>query len=425
MEEIDLIGICNVIKKRSRIIVLTIIISIITSVFISYFVLETEYRSYTTLMINDVKSDQYNGGLMSIVTDEKLITTLKEIMKSSLIIDEVIRNLELDQSFLDINKQANVSIVENTGIIRISVNNKEPNISRDIANEFALTFIEYVDNNFQTLQAKVINKAQVPVKPSKPNLNLNMAIGGLLGIITGIFLVYFLEYTNNTIKASKDIEEKIQLPLIGQIPKFNIKINQNITSNIDESYKILRTNILSLTKNNIHSVLITSSELSEGKSNIISNIAIAMALNNKKVLLIDSNLRKPCIHKLFDITKREGLTDKLRNDSKSYDKFVQLTGIKNLHIMTSGHICMNSSEILGSDEMKYLLEEVKNNYDIVLLDSPPLESIADASVLSTITDATILICAFEETKIDELKHSKETLDKLDTNILGVILNKIE
>lgn len=424
MEELDFREIFNIIKKKSWIIALSLIIMIVISILVSSFVLETEYKAFTTLIINDVKSDQYSEDFIGIVTNEKLIRTLKEIVKSSVIINEVIDNLELNQRFLEINKQVKASIVEDTGIIKIEVNNNNPKNASDIANEIADVFIEYVDNNSETLRVRVINKAQIPIKPTKPNLKLNIAIGGLLGIIIGIILVSFFEYIDDSLKTKKDIEEKIQLPVIGQIPLSIKNTNRKSKASISESYKMLRTNILALTKNDIRTILITSSGDQEGKSTIISNIAISMAQNNQKVLLIDSNLREPYIHQMFDISKYKGLTNELSDYNPSNINFVYPTKIKNLYVMPSGNVSTNSSEILGSNEMKDLLEEASNKYDLVLLDSPSLETVADGAVLSTMTDGTILICESGKTKFDKLKNSKEMLDKLDVSIIGVVLNKV-
>ncbi|NBI07995.1 polysaccharide biosynthesis tyrosine autokinase [Senegalia massiliensis] len=425
MEELDLKDVYNIMRKRSWIIALSIIIMLIISLVLSLFVLETEYRSSTTLIINDGKSYEYNGDFISIITDERIIKTLKEIAKSSLIINQVIDDLSLDEEFLDINENMKVDIVENTGIIKIEVDYKEANTSRDIANRIASKFIEYVDKHSKTLGIKVINKAETPLKPIKPNIKLNLVIGGILGSSIGVLVILSLEYIDNTFKSAKDIEEKTDLPVIGKISKITEKTDENIF-NIDDSYKMLRININSLTQNNIYSILITSSEPLEGKSTIVSNLGVAMAQNNQNVLIIDCNLKKPCIHNVFDVTNDGGLTNLLENYDISYKELIKSTYVKNLDILTAGYLSIdpsNSSEFLDSIGMKYLLEEVQSNYDIALIDSPSLLSTADAAVLSTITDSTILICESNKTKINKLLESKQILEKLNINILGVVLNK--
>lgn len=425
MEELDLKDLYNIIKKRSWIIALTIVIMLITSLLLNLFVLETKYRSSTTLIINDGKNYEYNGDFISIITDERIIKTLKEIAKSSIIINPVINDLSLDEEFLDINENMKVDIVENTGIIKIEVDYKEANISRDITNRIASEFIKYVDNNSETLGIKVINKAETPLKPIKPNTKLNVIIGGILGIIMGVLVILVLEYIDNTFKSAKEIEEKTQLPVIGKIPK-SIKNTDDNILNIDDSYKMLRININSLIQNDIYSILITSSESLEGKSTIVSNLGIAMAQNNQNVLIIDCNLKNPSIHNVFDIINDVGLTNLLHNYDISYKEFIKSTNIENLDILTTGYLSINSSnssELLDSNGMKYLLEEAEKDYDIVLIDSPSLLSTADAAVLSTITDSTILICESNKTKINKLLESKEILEKLNINILGVVLNK--
>lgn len=420
MEEIDLREFWSIIKKKEWIIALTIILLIAASAFISFFVLETEYYTFTTLIIND----KYNEDFTDIVTNDRLIKTLREIANSRLIINKSMYNLGLDPTLLDVSKKINISVIENTGIIKIEVYDKEPKLASEMANEIANVFIEYVKNNYQTLQVKVINKAEVPIVPRKPNIKLNLAIGGLLGFLMGILLAFFLEYFEDTIKTSNDLQKKIGLSVIGKIPKFVNNTDESATFRIDEAYKMLRTNIISMIKNNIQSVLVTSSVPTEGKSTVIANLAIAMAQNNQKVLIIDCNLREPCIHNFFDIPNKIGLTNKLIDNSISTDNLIQSSKIDNLDLMTSGRIPLSPSEILGSNEMKVLLEEVKGYYDLVLIDSAAVLIAADSAVLSTITDCTILVCASGETKIDKMKDTKEILDKLSTNILGVVLNKV-
>ncbi|MBS4538817.1 polysaccharide biosynthesis tyrosine autokinase [Clostridium sp. D2Q-11] len=423
MEEINLRDIVNILKKRFWIIALTVSVLVVFSILLSIFILKTEYKSTTTLIINEVKNYKDNEDFIGIVTNEQLIRTLKEIMKSSLIIGKVRDNLNLEDSLIKIDNQTVVSIIQNTGVMKIEVKNKDPIISRDIANEIAEVFIEYVHNNSETLRVKIINEAQIPKTPNTPNLKLNIAIGILVGLIIGVLLIYCLEYFDDTLKKSKDIEQKVQLPVIGKIPKLPPGNSENIDTSVDESFRLLRTYILTLTKNGIRSILVTSADPLEGKSTIVSNIAISMAQNGQKVLLIDCNMRKPSIHKLFNISKYKGLSNELKDYTSSYIKFTQSTKVENLYIMSGGSICLNPSEALGSDFMKRLLIEAENDYDIVLLDSPPIGVVADAAVLATITDGTILVCAYKETKIDNLKDCKIILDKLNTNILGVILNK--
>jgi capsular exopolysaccharide synthesis family protein len=169
-------------------------------------------------------------------------------------------------------------------------------------------------------------------------------------------------------------------------------------------------------------VIITSSIATEGKTTIAINLAHSISQIDKKVILIDSDLRRPTIHKVLDLPNSSGLTTILA-ENLDYTEFVQSINEGKLDILTSGPIPPNPSELLGSKRMQLLLERIKDDYDMVILDSPPAGIVTDAVVLSTIVDGTILICAAGITGIDAIKATKAALDKVNANIIGVIINK--
>lgn len=206
--------------------------------------------------------------------------------------------------------------------------------------------------------------------------------------------------------------------------KKNIISNINPKSPSAEAYRILRTNIqFTNIDKTIRSIVITSPGPGEGKTTIIVNLAAAMAQNNKKILLIDGDLRKPCVHTFFGLDNVKGITNILSEDIE-HTKIIQYTYIENLHILASGPIPPNPSELLGSQKIKFLLNEIKNEYDMVLFDSPPVCLVTDAAVLSTIVDGVILVCASGQTTIKNAKSAKVLLNNVNANILGVVLNKM-
>ena len=205
--------------------------------------------------------------------------------------------------------------------------------------------------------------------------------------------------------------------------KKNVIANINPKSRSAEAYRILRTNIqFTNIDKTIKSIVITSPGPGEGKSTIIANLAAAIASNSKKVLLIDTDLRKPNIHTFFGLDNSKGVTNVLSEDIE-YIKIIQHTDIENLDILVSGPIPPNPSELLGSNKIKLLLNELKNEYDMVLFDSPPVCLVTDAAVLSTIADGVILVCAAGQTTIENAKSAKALLGKVNANILGTVLNK--
>ena len=188
-----------------------------------------------------------------------------------------------------------------------------------------------------------------------------------------------------------------------------------------ESYRILRTNIMySSFDKKIKRILVTSSEPGEGKSTTSGNLALAFAQDEKKVILIDCDLRKPSLHKKFRISNNRGLSDVIIDRDK-LNKCIQKR-TEYLDILTAGKIPPNPSEMLGSQAMSSLLDELSNFYDVIILDSPPVLAVTDAQILSTKVDGTVLVVRAEKTKKDTVLAAKGVLDKVNANILGTVLN---
>lgn len=195
-------------------------------------------------------------------------------------------------------------------------------------------------------------------------------------------------------------------------------------SPISEAYRTLRTNIqFSSLDKEIKTISITSPGPEEGKSTTICNLAITMAQANKNILLIDADLRKPKIHKHFELNNTNGLTTALVLN-KPLGDVIRKTTVSGLDILTAGPTPPNPSEILGSNSMKELIEEVREKYDRVLVDSPPIGLVTDPAILSAIVDGTIMVVNFGKTHIDAAQRAKQLLDNVNANILGVVLNKV-
>lgn len=200
---------------------------------------------------------------------------------------------------------------------------------------------------------------------------------------------------------------------------------RNPKSPISEAFRTLRTNIqFSSIDKPIRSIVITSSGPGEGKSTVSINIAAAIAQAEKKVLLIDCDLRKPTLHKTFNMSSLKGLTNILVENIDYKDVVFTDQEIEGLDIIASGPVPPNPAELLGSNRMKSFIEMMKDIYDMVILDTPPVGLVTDSALLSTIVDGTILVCSVGEADINGTKRAKDLLDKVKANILGVVLNKI-
>lgn len=194
---------------------------------------------------------------------------------------------------------------------------------------------------------------------------------------------------------------------------------------IAEAFRVVRTNLqFSSIDKPLKIICVTSSEPTEGKSTVISNLAISFASTGKSTILIDADMRKPKQHKIFLLENYKGLSNLLADDLP-VEQVVNEMSIQNLHILTSGPQPPNPAEIVGSARMKKFMQEVTQKYDIVLVDTPPVNFVADASIISSYTDGIILVVDAGITKREAVIVAKQQLQKVNAKILGVVLNKVK
>lgn len=196
-------------------------------------------------------------------------------------------------------------------------------------------------------------------------------------------------------------------------------------SPISEAYRVLRTNIqYSSIDNPLKTIVITSSRSDEGKSTTAANLAITFAQSGNKVLILDADLRRPKVHRTFGLDNIFGLTNILVEGDNNVT-YIKKGPVEGLDIITCGAIPPNPSELLGSNQMKQLVSRLREDYDVVILDAPPVCDVTDAALLSTIVDGTILVVSSGKVERDSLKIAKELLLKVNANIIGVVLNKLD
>ncbi|MGI6486217.1 MAG: CpsD/CapB family tyrosine-protein kinase [Tepidanaerobacteraceae bacterium] len=205
----------------------------------------------------------------------------------------------------------------------------------------------------------------------------------------------------------------------------NLMVADDPKSAVSEAFRVLRTNLqFSSVDKQLKIISVTSSYPGEGKTTICSNLAVSVASTGKKVLLIDADLRKPRIQKVFLLENFKGLSNLLAEKLK-LQSVVNNLDIENMHVITSGPVPPNPAEMLGSDRMKDFLNEASSAYDVILLDAPPVNTVADVSILSSYVDGVILVVEVGTTPREAVMIAKQQLEKVNANIIGVVLNKVE
>lgn len=217
---------------------------------------------------------------------------------------------------------------------------------------------------------------------------------------------------------------KSKLEKTGENNNMGFVIERRPKSVVSEAYRTLRTNIqYSSFDKKIQTIVVTSAEPSEGKSTVSGNLALAFAQNENKVIIIDCDLRKPSVHKKFKVSNLSGISEVLIGKIQLDDAIQSYN--KNLDVLTSGKIPPNPSEMLSSAAMAILIEELKERYDVIILDSAPIGAVTDAQILSTKVDGTILVVRAERTKREVVLEAKNSLEKVGANILGCVLHAVE
>lgn len=200
-------------------------------------------------------------------------------------------------------------------------------------------------------------------------------------------------------------------------------VSMNPKSPLSEVYRILRTKIhFSAKDQELKTIMITSTQTGEGKTTTISNLAVTYAQEGKKVLLVDADMRKPSLHRIFSVPGHVGLSTLLTGDTSIEDS-IQETGVSNLFLLPSGPVPTNPAELMDSVMMRELLEQFKLDYDVILLDTPSVLSVSDSVIVSALCDGVVMIVASGKVRKEHLRKAKEQLDHVSARMLGIVINK--
>lgn len=262
--------------------------------------------------------------------------------------------------------------------------------------------------------------------PVSPNVTLNLVLGAVVGLIFGVGIAFFLEYLDTSVKSLEDVERYLQVPVLAVIPKdVGILHKQSGMSPDAEAYRILRTNIEFNRKNpEDNAITVVSGGAGEGKSTTLVNLAYICAQGGYTTLMIDADLRRPRLHTFFDINNSVGLTNYLTTELMLEDVILQ-TPVDNLYFMPSGILPADAAGILNSRRMSELIQDVKQRFDLVLVDSPPILGVSDASVLASEVDLTMLVVQHRKLPRNMLLRVKQAVENVGGHVIGVVLNNVD
>ena len=432
-ENIEFKRMLDILNNKKRIIALILILFIALGYLYSYYYVVPEYKSTSTLLL--IPNDDETVTSSDLTLNSGLISTYGNIAKNSKVLKQVINNLNLNIQEGQLLSKIEINIIKDTHIMEISVSDTDPQMATNITKELSNVFLNEIKQIYNLNNIGIVDEAQLPDTPYNINHIKDMFMFVCMGIVVSFAYIVIIYLFDNTIKKEEDIEEYIKIKSLGSVPINNDKseiINrENTKTYITESINTIRTNILYMNSTkNAKTILITSCMPREGKSWISTNIAVSFAETNKKVLLVDADMRKGRINKIFKVDNRAGLSNYLFNMNSDVEKDVYLakeyikeTKIPNLHILTNGTIPPNPSELLASSNMKELLAILKSIYDIIIIDAPPCKLVSDSIVLSTIVDSSVIVTNSGNTKISDLKEIKKSINIVGGKIIGAIVNK--
>ncbi|MGH7440652.1 MAG: polysaccharide biosynthesis tyrosine autokinase, partial [Polyangiaceae bacterium] len=300
-------------------------------------------------------------------------------------------------------------------------------------------------------EMRLVDGAVEPRAPIRPNVPLNLAIGGLLGLMLGVGLVFAVEQLDNTLKTPLDLEQKLGITFLGLLPEIDdnadpdgrpkrkrhrkktaakggfaeLIVHNKPRSGIAEAARSIRTNLLFMNPDKPYSKLLVSSAApSEGKTTIACSIAIAMAQGGQQVCIVDCDLRRPRLHRIFDCVGASGVTNYLVGDAP-FEDIVSPTAIDNLSCIPSGPIPPNPADLFHSERFKRFIGELGKRFDRIIIDSPPLAAVTDSAIISTLVDGTVFVTRAFKTTRSVCSQGLRALADVDAHVVGGVLNAVD
>jgi len=284
----------------------------------------------------------------------------------------------------------------------------------------------------RTNYISVFQPATTPTNKISPNVKMTVLMAAAIGLVLALGGALLIEFLDDTVKTPEDVERTMHLPTLGTLFRIDngeasnplITVNQPFSVHAD-AFRTLRTNIrVSSVDKPVRMLVVTSSNPAEGKTTLVANLGVVMAQAGNSVILVDCDLRRSRLHKVFGLPNREGLTNALLEDEPVLEDWLRETGVENLRVLTSGPLPPNPSDLLGSQKMRGLVEQLRSGADIVLFDTPPVLLVSETAVLAMEADGVVLVADAGGTRRAAARQTAERFEQLGIQVLGVALNRV-
>jgi capsular exopolysaccharide synthesis family protein len=433
MEEIDIKEFFKYLLKHLLLVIIIPVVLVAGVVFYDYSIKTPMYSTYSTLvLVASSSTDTANSTLNNndVTLNQKLVATYREFIKSKLVLEQVISKLNLNMNVEQLSKHVKVEAITDTVIIKITVENADPNTTQAITNTIASIFSKEVVDKFEIDNVAIIDTAAYPEKVSNNTLVRDVILAAALGLVGTAGILFVIYYFDDTVKYHENLEFEADIPVIGKIfktdKKTDLLVDKFPNDLTAEAIRTLRTNLrFSGVDRKVRTIAITSTRAGEGKSFISTNLAQSFASTGKKVLLIDCDLRKGRLHRVFNLDNENGLSNYLIDEDNHITKYLNKTPINNLTVITRGICPPNPSELLNSKRNQNLIDKLKEVFDIIIFDCPPCNGLSDALIVGTIADDVLIVSSENVTTKTALMNVKKSLENVNAHITGNVLNNID
>jgi capsular exopolysaccharide synthesis family protein len=349
------------------------------------------------------------------------MNTYVEIASSTPLLEELRNELELGN---DRPNSIDVSVIPETELLQIRVEDVNPVLARDAANTLAALLVD--DKPIRDIRIYVVEPAGLPGSTSVLRNLIYSVLGLVVGLIGGIGLAFLVENLDPRLHSSEQIQAVTGLPLLGEIPTAKRRDSTKLLLDkipYSDVFRRIRVKILSLSKDAaLQTILITSAEPDEGKSTVLANLACSLAQSGQRIVVVDADMYCPTINTFFDLPNEPGLSNVLEQDITLTD-VLQKTHYSGIEVLTSGTQNSNSAELLGTEQMVALLDQLKKQFDFVLVDTPAFLGIVDTIVLAPYMDGVVVVARSGSVKETELQITCQQSDSVNAKLIGIIVNR--
>ncbi len=396
-----------------------------------------QYQASTRLFVASTTGDSANERFQGNRLSQERVLSYTELLQGQTLAQRTADKLNLDISANELRSKVKATAKPDTVLINVSILDASPVRARDIANALSDEFVVMVreletpgPGDRPDARVVVEQRASVPETPVVPKKARNITLGLIFGVTLGVAAAVLRDLLDNTVKDRETLEEITGVGIVGAIPLDKERRTQPAisfdrdNSAIAEAFRKLRTNLQFLAVDNPPRVIVLlSSAPSEGKTTTAINLALALAEADKNVVLVDGDMRRPSLDKYLDLVGSVGFSTVLSGGASLGD-VLQETKFPRLTVLAAGPTPPNPSELLGSQAARKLLDELRSQFDYVIVDSAPLLAVTDGAILATVADGALIIAKYGETKREQMAHAVGTLRDVGASLLGAVLTLV-